>query len=354
MSKSWSLTQRYFTLTLIIAGLIWLLVTAEALIGPLAISALLAYVLNPAVTFVNRRTKIRRRWVAPLVYLVSLAALVGIAVTVVPLLLEQITSLSKELQTILLTVEEGLARPIIVLGFQLPVDQLLTDIEMLSADFVRPDLLLGVLRAASTNLGWALVILVTTYSLLQDWPQLREWLIRLAPDPHRADARRLYEEVRVVWERYLRGQLRLMIIVGVITGLASAAVGLPGAFALGLLSGLLDVILTVGPAIAMAIAAAVALFAGSTFLPLSNLWFAILVLAIYNAIKIVEDVWLRPRIMGHTLKLHPTLVFIGVIGGLALAGVLVALMVIPLLGSAAVIGHYLYAKIMDIDPWPDG
>jgi predicted PurR-regulated permease PerM len=189
----------------------------------------------------------------------------AIAVTVVPPLIEQITILTEDLQTILLQLEETLARPIDILGFELSLDSLILDFQMLSADFVRPDLLLGVLEVASTNLGWALVILVTTYSLLQDWPRMREWLIRQAPESHRPDARRLYEQVRVVWESYLRGQLSLMVIIGVATGLASAA-----------------------------------------------------------------------------------------IEGLVLGGFLVALMVISLLGSASVMGHYIHAKILDEDPWFEG
>jgi predicted PurR-regulated permease PerM len=49
MSKSWSVTTRYFVLALVLVGLIWLIASASALIGPLAISALLAYILNPVI-----------------------------------------------------------------------------------------------------------------------------------------------------------------------------------------------------------------------------------------------------------------------------------------------------------------
>jgi hypothetical protein len=51
--------------------------------------------------------------------------------------------------------------------------------------------------------------------------------------------------------------------------------------------------------------------------------------------------------------MHPAVVFVAIIGSLAMAGVLVALIIIPVLGSAAVIGRYVYAKILDIDAWPE-
>lgn len=144
----------------------------------------------------------------------------------------------------------------------------------------------------------------------------------------------------------------MMIIIGVITGLSAAVIGVPGAVAFGVIAGLLDIILTVGPMIVTVIAALVAYFAGSTFLPITNLWFTLLVIALFTAIKLVEDVWLRPRIMGHTLKMHPAVVFVAIMGALALAGVLVALIIIPVVASVGIIGRYLYCRIFELEPWP--
>ncbi len=354
VSKSWSRPHRYFALTLVIIALVWLASTMFELIIPLAISALLAIVLNPAVSFVNGRTKLKRSWVVGLVYMASLALLVTAAVIVVPILIDQVGRLSTELESVITGIEETLSTPTYLMGFQLPLENMVSDIEMLSTDFIRTDILLSALQSASTNLGWALVVLVTTYTLLQDWPKLRNWLIGLAPHDTQPEIRRIFDEIGTVWESYLRGQLRLMIVVGLMTGLVSAAIGLPGAFGLGFLLGLADPILTVGPAIVTAVAALVAFFAGSTFLPISNLWFALLVALVYNIIKLIEDVWLRPRIMGHSMNLHPTVVFIGVIGALALGGVLVALIIIPMMGTAVIVGRYLHCKILDVPAWPDG
>ena len=44
----------------------------------------------------------------------------------------------------------------------------------MSGDFIRPDIVFELVQATTTNLAWVLVILVTTYYLLQDWPLLRE------------------------------------------------------------------------------------------------------------------------------------------------------------------------------------
>jgi predicted PurR-regulated permease PerM len=351
MSKSWNPAARIIAAILLIGAFLWFISAAQALISPLVISALLAYVLNPGVALVNTRTRLSRRWVVLLVYLISLAALVVTAVILIPVIPSQVAALASQLEEIIRQLEESLAIPLTILGFRIPLDQFIGEIPEITLNFARPDIFLDVLRATTTNFGWLLVVLVTTYYLLQDWPRLREWLFSIAPDVYESDMRRLYAQVREVWQRYLRGQLRLMLFVGVLTGLGSAAIGLPVAWAFGFLAGLFDVILSVGPAVVMAVAALVAFFTGSNFLPISNLWFTLLVLALYSAIQTAENIWLRPRILGNSLRLHPAIVFVAVIGSLALAGVLMALIIVPLISSLFVIGRYVYCKILDVDPW---
>jgi predicted PurR-regulated permease PerM len=353
MSRSWSKTTRYFILSLSLAGLIWFLVAARGLVGPLAISALLAYVLNPAVAFVNMRAKLPRKWVVLLVYLLSLAVLVILGIIFVPIIPQQIRNLAHEMGLFKLQLQERLAIPFTFMGFQIPLNDLFVNFVNASTDIVSADLVLEIIQGASTNLAWILVILVTTFYLLQDWHLLRDWLIGLAPGEYAADARRLYEEVKRVWNSYLRGQLVLMLIIGILTGIGLAGLGIPGAATLGILAGILDAILSVGPVVAMIVAAVAAWVSGSSFIVLSNAWMVILVIALFVVIQVAENVWLRPRVIGQWVHLHPAVIFVAVMGSLALAGVLVTLIIIPVLSSAGVIGRYIYCKIFDIDPWPD-
>jgi predicted PurR-regulated permease PerM len=160
--------------------LIWFLIAARGLIGPLAIAALLAYVLNPAVAFVNIRTKLPRKWVVLLVYLISLAVLITLGIVFAPLIVQQLGNLAEELGLFQAQLEERLATPFFILGFQISLNEVVTNFGTASTNFVSPDLVLGVIQSTSTNLAWILVILVTTFYLLQDWHLLREWFIGLA------------------------------------------------------------------------------------------------------------------------------------------------------------------------------
>ncbi len=356
MSKSWSKTTRYLVLIVALIAVVAVAAAARDLFAPLAISALLAYVLNPVVIFFNRTNKLKRPWAVLIVYLSAIALIIAAGAVLALLAPNQIGNLAVELQSVVqqvaVQVEDRLSTPVFIFGYQITLDTLVQNAPSFSAGFVRPDIVIEWLQAASTNLGWILVILVTTYYLLQDWPRLRDWLVGLAPADYADDSRRLYLEIRDVWQRYLLGQLRLSLMVGFLTGLVLTAVGLPGAIAFGILAAIFDVILTIGPAFVMLGAAIVAYFAGSSFLPLAPVWFTLLVLGLFSLIQAVENVWLRPRVMGQSLKMHPGVVFVAVIASLSLAGILAALIIVPVLGSTAVIGRYLYAKIVDIPPWP--
>ena len=352
-SKSWSTTTRYFVLILVLGGLLWLVISARDLIGPLAISALLAYLINPIVIAVGRNSRLSRQWVVLLVYLVVLVAIVIAGALIAPIIPAQIANLAGQLETITVQVQSVLSTPIKILNVELPLDMILASWPDVTQDLTRPGLIINVIAATSHNLVWVLVVFVTTYYLLLDWRRLREWLLGLVPPEYEEDASHLYRDIRRVWNQYSRGQLRLMLVIGLITGIASAAIGLPGAFAFAVLAGLLDIVLTVGPVVVTIIAAIVAFVAGSTWLPISNFWFMVLVVAVYSGIQLLENVWLRPRIMGDQLQLHPGVVFVAVVSTLAMAGVLTALIIVPLLGSALVLGRYLYCKISNIDPWPE-
>jgi predicted PurR-regulated permease PerM len=188
---------------------------------------------------------------------------------------------------------------------------------------------------------------------LQDWERLREWLIRLAPVSYQPDVRRLYQEIRDAWQAHLRGQLLLMMLVGVLVGLGSAAIGLRHAMLLGLLAGGLDLIPSLGPIVAMVVAVAVAWFEGSTYLPLSKGWVVAMVIALYTLVQQMENIWLQPRIMGRRLRLHPGLVFIAVTSALTLGGTVVALIIVPLLASARVVGRYVHCRMLGLEPWPE-
>lgn len=356
MSEEWSRTTRYIVFGLVLAGFIWFMIAAQALVGAIAISALLAYLLNPLVTLVNKRARVARSLVVFFVYLLSLGAIITITIILVPSIPEQTSSFLDDMQTVINQVEaDYFSEPINILNTEIQLDGLFpeTNLAQVMSSFIRADIIVELLQTTTTNLGWIIVVLVATYYLLQDWGTLRDWLFSWIPDPFESDCRILYHEIKLVWNRYFRGQLRLSIIVGLLTGAGTLIMGLPGAILFGVFAAIFDVLLSVGPAIIMAIATVVALLAGSSTLTISNSLFAVMVLVFFLAIQGLENIWLRPRIMSTSVRIHPAIIFIAIVASLSLAGVLTALIIVPVLGSIAVISRYTYSKLFKMDPWAD-
>ena len=107
-----------------------------------------------------------------------------------------------------------------------------------------------------------------------------------------------------------------------------------------------------GPWIAGVIAVAIAFFAGSNHLPVSNIWFAIIVGVIYLVLTQVKSIWLRPQVMGRFMRMNTGVVFLAIIAAVMLQGILAALVILPLLASVGVLGKYARAKLLNLDPWP--
>lgn len=344
MVTRWDSRIRLVAGTIIAFLTLALLYFVRPLFQPLVIAAILAYVLHPIVDFVDRRTRLPRPLVVGLTFVTVLAALVMGVMMFVPDLVRQLFASVDQL----LEVEALIAERF---GFELQLTRWMSDLQSEAERWLNVDNVLYLFQVASANIVWTMISLVSAYYLLLDWGRLRDWLIGLAPRGAQADLQRLYVAVRVVWQRYLRGQLALMFVVGALSGLGGMAVGLPGAAALGLMAGVLDIIPTFGPWIAMSIATAIGWLAGSTYLQIDRVAFALLVLGIYSLVQLIENLWLRPRIMGYSVQLHPGLVFVAFFAALALSGVVLAVLIVPLVATVFIVGRYVRGRMLGVDPW---
>jgi predicted PurR-regulated permease PerM len=165
--------------------------------------------------------------------------------------------------------------------------------------------------------------------------------------------RELYKRLRQVWMAYLRGQIVLMIIVGIVFTIAWLIIGIPGALVLGMLAGLFTLVPDVGPFIAVILAAGVALLEGSNWIPLPNFWVAGIVLIVYLVLINLKNFWLRPYIMGRSVQMNEALIFIAIMIATILEGIMGALLIVPVLASVVVIFEYLRRRVLGLSPFID-
>ena len=348
----WSTPARYLALVLLIGFFLGLGWYARPIFQPLIIAGLLAYIMMPAVNWLKWALKMQHKGAVNLVYFVLLALVLASPVVFIPELLSQLQVFSDDLLRLYQQALAFLNEPISLGTFVIKIGDYFPELENSVANMLSaiPEQALKIIESTSRNTAWFFVIIVAVYYLLLDWDKIRDGIIRQAPMDYRRDARMLFLEIKEIWAAYLRSQIALMVIVGIVFSIVWLAIGLPGALIIGILAGLLTIIPDLGPLIAVIVAIAVALLEGSLFLNLSNFWFAVLVLAIYMVLINLKNIWLRPRLMGRSVHLHEGLVFIAIIAAVLLQGILGAIIIIPVIASALAIGRYLKAGILGYEP----
>jgi predicted PurR-regulated permease PerM len=141
--------------------------------------------------------------------------------------------------------------------------------------------------------------------------------------------------------------------VAVVFSIIWTIIGLPGAVVLGILAGLFSLIPDVGPFAATALALIVALLEGSTWLPISNLWFGVLVAGLYAVLINIKNIWLRPMILGRSVHMHEGIIFVAIIAAVVFTGIIGAFIIVPVLASLGVIGRYLRRRLLGLPPFED-
>ena len=347
---------------------------------------LLAFVLNPLVTLLTR-IYIPRLLATILVYALFVAALLMLPIIGIPLLIEQIQHIQFNPQRateqfylwafhVANTYMRGriLNRPYDLTPY---IDvwlnwlqngawlQIIPNMGQLIATLQTAltttlSVLLGATTTASMflmQIGAAIfaffLTLLYTFYLLLVAPRLRIGLYELFPESYHAEIEYLIDEIATTWRRYLRGQLFLCFVIFALTWVGLSYVGMPGAFALAIVAGILEIIPNLGPVLATIPAVIVALIQGSTRYHIPHWQFALLIMGLYTIIQQLENNLLVPRIVGNAINVHPFLVLIGIVVGAQAGGVLGALLAAPTLATLRILAHYVHARLLDRPPYPE-
>jgi predicted PurR-regulated permease PerM len=384
-SPVWSLrTRRTIMLILLfVAGVFaWRL---AAIWPPVIVSLILAYLLSPAVTLVQRlipfgSENVRRTIATVLVFVMALLTIVLVFLTLVPAIVAQMRQFGEALPTLLSQIQADLEATLsvpITIGSQayIPLEVLstlqdggagstLSSPEEISVVSVIQDFLasltvpvLGALGSALSGILTLIFVLTMIFYLMKDGPHFIDEIEMSVAEPYRNDIRYVFNRLGQVWNAYLRGQLILSLSMGSVVFLSATVLGVRSPLVLGLISALLEFIPNLGPALALLPAAAFALFFPSTTIAgLEGVFFMLVVVIVWTGLQNLEAIFLVPRIMGDSLDLHPFVVIVAVIGGASLAGALGVILAAPVVASLRLLWDYLYLKLFQVpeSTLPDG
>ncbi len=331
------------------------LYTFRIVLVPLIIGVMIAYILQPVVRRMQRSTPLSRGVATGVVYLAVLALVIPIGIILVPVVIEQIIYSQSQLISFARYLNAmGADATIEVSGFTFEVQELVRQITSALTDFatsVASTSVSFVLDAARIFLMVVFTFVIGFY-LTRDTDLVVHWVYGLTPSSYRSDVEALTTEINSVWSAFFRGQLLLSLIVTVILTTLSAILGLPNPLLLGVWGGLLEFLPSIGNMIWGLTAVIIALVNGSSYLPLPNALFALIVFGAYVAFAQLDMNVLVPNIIGRHVRLHPVVVILGVIIGASVAGVIGVALAAPTIASLRIIMRYIYANLFDLDPFP--
>jgi predicted PurR-regulated permease PerM len=319
------------------------------------LAVLLAYILSPIVTRIQGRLRLRRGLATLLAYLALFIILVGIPLVVIPALSDEAAGLNMKVQRLTNDVEAFLGSQVMLAGYTIDpkaaFESTLGSLQGLFQPVFSQTLRFAV--DVISSLVWVVFITVISFYLVKDSANVVQWLDRLAPPAYREDFTRLRQEINLVWNAFLLGQITLALVVTALFTIVGLIIGLPSALAMGALAGLLEFLPSLGHGIWMAVAVLLALIAGSTWLPIPNWAFALLVAGLQLIYQQFDLNYLIPRIVGRRVQLPPLVIILGIMTGALIAGVLGVVLAAPTIASARVLGRYIFAELLDQDPFPD-
>lgn len=327
---------------------LWVLDTTGFLLAPFVLALVLAYILDPLVDRIVL-WGVARPLAVILLGLPVVGGIVLAALLVVPALGEEVGRLIersplmvKRLGEWLAHVEERLLRVDLPLvderGWierlrQVDPNNMMAFLEERKEAIARQlwAAVLGVgrgLGTALTVLGYLVLTPILTFYLLRDYDRLTARLAELIPRPRRVGVVAFVREYDGLLSRYLRGQLTVAVIVGLLTGVGLGLLRFPQAGLVGVVAAVFNVVPYLGLLASLVPAVFIALVSGSVLLSLVK------VAVVFVAVQVLEGSVISPRIVGGSVGLHPVWVILALtVGGFffGFVGLLIAIPVAVLI-----------------------
>lgn len=384
MSVEWRPTTKYVVGIFLLLAFFTLLYISRSVLYLLILGALIAFLIRPVINFFIQRLRFPKGLAIIVAHLLAAILVLLTPLILIPTILNAVNFLlgldyqiliDDSLQWLETTLFNLRNSGLQILGYRFVLDSVIDPILSSIRDaepVITPNLpsysliFDSITSAFSVSYGIAVSVVGTVFSVLvgfffmfissiylsSDAGKLYDAVFSYIPEDYQGEFITLLSRLDVIWRSFLRGQFTLMLIIGVVVWVGGTAIGLPGAFALGVIAGILEIVPNIGPIIAAIPAIIVALIQGSHVLPVSHVTFAIVIIIFYIVVQGLENYFVVPRVLGEAVKIHPLVVIFGVLVGASVWGILGALLAAPVIATGKQIVSYMLYKIIDKDPFP--
>lgn len=335
-------------LMLLVVAAFYVLVEGRIVFAPLLLAVVVIYILNPLVSWLSGRG-VPRLFGAILGFLVFFSALTLLAVVIFPDIREQSQSFIDTFPSLYDQTTADLESLLASAGFEsvaiIDYSELLDYVN----DPENRNTLMSILfdrlgTVTSSIFEFILIFLVgpvLAFYFLIDLPQVQRRLVEVFPASNRAEASHVGRQLNTAIGGFLRGQLVVAVIVGVMLSFGYWVIGLDFWLLIGLVGGLLNIVPFLGPWVGGFLGVLVAI----TTADLPTAIWAIVVAVI---VQQIDNNFVSPSVLRATVRLHPAVTLLSLVLGGALAGIWGIVIAVPLVASVKILlGHWWRTRVLD-------
>ena len=329
-----------------VIGAIYILNVLKGVLLPFMIACLIAYMLEPAVKWNMRWTRLRRRFIPVVLTLLETMAVAAIFCAIfIPYLISETSEMAE-------TVTKYATSQIQIPYLSRQIHDFLRDninVEEISRWMSREEWMN--LAKQTLNKSWTLVsssvgflisaiswliVLLYLIFIMLDYERLMLSFRQLVPYRHRHRVFRIFDDVKNAMNRYFRGQFLIAFTVGVLFSIGFLIIGLPMGVVLGLFIGMLNMV----PYLQLVSLPITALLCVVAFVSDGVSFWVIFweAMAVYVIVQLIQDLFLTPKIMGKAMGLNPAIILLSLSVWGSLLGFMGLIIALPL--TTLILSYY--------------
>lgn len=332
----------YLFVALVVAGLLYLL---SPILTPFLVGILLAYLADP---LVNRLMRLHLpRLLSVLIVFISLFVIIALLIILlIPLIEKQIAALIIFIPKIIAWVQEIII-PWVSTQFGVQeifnIDTIKTTLadNWMKAGDIASIILKTTLKSGFKFAAWItnlILVPVVTFYLLRDWDEVVQGFRNLLPRTIEPTVTKLAGECNEVLSAFFRGQLLVMLSLGIIYSIGLTLVGLQIGLMIGIISGLVSIVPYLGFIIGITTASIAAYIQFGSVIPI--VW----VCLVFVIAQTIDGMFLTPNLVGDRIGLHPVAVIFALLAGASLFGFFGVLLALPVAAVIMVLLRFVNQK----------
>jgi predicted PurR-regulated permease PerM len=345
VEASWPQTRavlRVIMIALAVAVTLWVIVRLTGVILLLILSIFFAYLVAPLVEFLSRPIHVSgRKFAIPRALAIVLSYLIIFAVIVIgiyvlaPRLGSQFPEFTQQARIYWTSVGSKLQDWVAFFRSRQMPGPLLDAINgaiprVIENVSLTVSAVLASIAGWVIYIPWLIIIPILSFFFLKDAEVFRRSALQMLPRGRwRWRGDEFFQDINSTLAAYIRAQLTACLFIGVVCALGFTLLGLPSPLVLGIIAGIFEFVPLVGPLLVALLAVLAAVLHGGLFL-------ALLVIAFLAVLRIVQDYFVYPRLIGQGIHLHPLAVIIAILSGAELAGVAGIFLAIPVVAILTV------------------